>query len=89
VIWDLAIAIVSAAAGFLGMLCLMLAWFGDTHARPIIPGVDGLEAPAGGDVATDEEPLVPMPDHLKTREEIVAWMTTEMPKLTAGIKPRV
>jgi len=28
------------------MLCLMLAWFGDSHARPIIPGVDGLEDPA-------------------------------------------
>jgi len=89
VIWDLAIGIVSAAAGFLGMLFLMLAWFGETHARPIVPGVDGLEEPAGGDFVSGEGPFVPMPEHLKTRDEIVAWMTTELPKLTAALKPRV
>lgn len=25
--------------------------------------------------------LIPMPEHLKTHEEMVAWMTGEMPKL--------
>jgi hypothetical protein len=28
-------------------------------------------------------PFIPMPDGLKTRDEMVAWMTTELPKLTA------
>jgi hypothetical protein len=28
-------------------------------------------------------PFIPMPDNLKTREEMVAWMTRELPKLTA------
>lgn len=26
--------------------------------------------------------FIPMPNHLKTREEMVAWMTKELPKLT-------
>ncbi|WP_414470854.1 hypothetical protein [Microvirga sp. M2] len=28
-------------------------------------------------------PFIPMPEAIKTREEMVAWMTTELPKLTA------
>lgn len=28
-------------------------------------------------------PFILMPDNLKTREEMVAWMTKELPKLTA------
>jgi hypothetical protein len=27
--------------------------------------------------------FIPMPSHLKTNDEMVAWMTTELPKLTA------
>jgi len=81
--------LLSAAAGFLGMLCLMLAWFGDSHARPIIPGVDGLEDPAASDSASGEAPFIPMPSHLNSRDEMVAWFTTELPKLTAAVKPRV
>jgi len=29
----------------------------------------------------DPNVIVPMPDHLKTQEEMVAWMTKEMPKV--------
>ena len=33
-------------------------------------------------------PFIPMPERLKTRDEMVAWMTTELPKLTAKkLKP--
>ena len=33
---------------------------------------------------------IPMPDHLRTKEEMVAWMIDELPKQTAEIfKPRV
>jgi len=88
-LWDLAIALLSAAAGFLGMLCLMLAWFGDGHARPIIPGVDGLEDPAEPDFDNGETSFVSMPNHLNNRDEIVAWLTTEMPKLVSAVKPKV
>jgi hypothetical protein len=30
-----------------------------------------------------EGPFIPMPESLRTREEMVAWMTRELPKLTA------
>ena len=34
-------------------------------------------------------PFIPMPAHLRSADEMVAWMTKELPKLTAGIsKPR-
>lgn len=88
-VWDLAIALLSAAAGFLGMLCLMLAWFGDSHARPITPGVDGLEDPSAPEPVHGEAPFIPMPNHLNSHDEMVAWFTTELPKLTAAAKPRV
>jgi hypothetical protein len=32
--------------------------------------------------------FIVMPDHLKTRDEMVAWMTRELPKLTAEIHQR-
>jgi hypothetical protein len=32
--------------------------------------------------------FIPMPDHLKTHDEMVAWMTRELPKLTAEIHQR-
>jgi hypothetical protein len=28
-------------------------------------------------------PFIPMPNHLKTCDEMVAWMTKELPKITA------
>jgi hypothetical protein len=35
-------------------------------------------------------PFIPMPNHLKTRDEMVAWMTNELPKLTADMQnPRI
>jgi hypothetical protein len=30
--------------------------------------------------------FIPMPNHLKTRDEMVAWMTRELPKLTADMQ---
>lgn len=89
-LWDVVIALVSAAAGFLGMLFMMLAWFGDSHAHPIVPGMDDLD-PATGDAYREpgDGPFIPMPEALKSRDEMVAWMTTELPKLTAAARPRV
>jgi hypothetical protein len=29
-------------------------------------------------------PFIPMPNHLKTRDDMVAWMTKELPRLTAA-----
>lgn len=86
---DLAIAVLGAVAGSLGTLWLMLLCFGDTHAAPVAPFADG---PATG--STDpaagrepEEPFIAMPGHLRTRDEMVAWMVDELPRLTVE-RPR-
>jgi hypothetical protein len=35
-------------------------------------------------------PFIPMPNHLQTRDEMVTWMTKELPKLTAEMQnPRI
>ena len=88
-VFDLAIAVVGAAAGSLGTLWLMLLCFGESHATPIAPFAEG---PAIGDagpaeVGGAEELFIPMPGHLKSRDEMVAWMVDELPRLTAE-RPR-
>ncbi len=38
---------------------------------------------------TASDPFITMPDHLRTNDEVVTWLTKDLPKLTAVIaKPR-
>jgi hypothetical protein len=72
---------------YLGMLWLLLV---RATARPTdhtAPSTAGLidETPEHTPVAVDQEPFIPMPNHLTTRAEMVAWMTEELPKLTEGM----
>jgi hypothetical protein len=39
-------------------------------------------------VAVDQDSFMPMPDHLTTHAEMVAWMTEELPRLTEGMAAR-
>ena len=69
-------------AGFFGMVWLLTGLFGGR--APIVPYAeaftpDGDVHPAAAD---DEAPFIPMPSHLKSHEEMVDWMTTELPRLT-------
>jgi hypothetical protein len=80
VLSDVGIALLAAAGGFVTALWLLLLWVGDGSSPP--------EAPSGSDVVPDwrtcdgdDAPFIPLPDHLKTRAEIVAWMTTDLPRL--------
>lgn len=74
--------------GFAGMVWLLTGLFG-THA-PIVPYAEPFsaeeESPAMPSDA--EEPLISMPEHLKTHAEMVAWMTQELPRLTEGMATR-
>ena len=38
-----------------------------------------------GEAADPSIPFIPMPGHLRTREEMVRWLTDDLPKLTAAI----
>jgi hypothetical protein len=67
--------VVAASAG---TLCMLLLCFGETHADPVIPGEDQMAfRPLEG-----EEEFIAMPGHLKTADEMIGWMTRDLPKLT-------
>lgn len=83
---DLAVSLLVILAGSIGMLLLLLLWFGDGSAALQPEGELDLILDEEGQRAVHnaDDPFIPMPDHLKTRDEMVAWMTKELPKLTAG-----
>lgn len=82
---DLTLALLAVLAGSLGMLWLLLIWFGDGMVNPEIGGhVDPiLGAPDQPAIYSSYEPYIPMPEDLRTSDEMVAWMTKELPRLTA------
>ncbi len=91
---DLAIALLAAGAGFLGMLFLLLLWFGErtTSSFDLSPDVLDPILGARDRVAIYDVggPFIPMPGHLNTRDEMVRWMAEDLPKLTAELpKPPV
>jgi len=87
VIADLTVSVLVVLAGAIGMLLLLLTWFGSRTITPEIE--DDLDPILGArdPVAIYEShgPFIPMPDHLKTSDQMVAWMTQELPKLTADL----
>ena len=84
---DLAISVLVVLAGAIGMLLLLLVWFG---GRTIVPEFEVDLDPINGPrdpVAIYEShgPFIPMPEHLKTHDQMIAWMTQELPRLTADM----
>lgn len=81
---DVAIAVLASLAGLTAAVWLLLLWVGDGALDPrddlTLDPILGVRHPIG--IYRSEEPFIPMPSHLKTREEMVAWMTGELPKLT-------
>lgn len=75
------ILLLAPIAGFFTALWLLLLWLGDGRGSEaqvhdgFVSGDEGFIGPQETD-----EPFVPMPGHLKTREEMVVWMTKELPK---------
>ncbi|MET0743740.1 MAG: hypothetical protein ABWY78_10255 [Microvirga sp.] len=84
---DLAIALAAILAGSLGMLLLLLLWFGDAHARPVTPFDEDPIVGPRDPIAIYEShgPFIPMPETLRTHDAMVEWMTKELPKLTAEL----
>ncbi|WP_046861869.1 hypothetical protein [Microvirga massiliensis] len=90
-ILDVLVAILAAVAGFLAAIWLLVLWAGERTGAafdrspepldPIIGPRDRIVICDGG------EPFIPMPEHLRTQDEMIAWMTKELPKLTARETP--
>ncbi len=83
-LFDLAIALSAAILGFIAALWLLLLWVGDGAVAPENTWLDPImgERDRVG-IYESYGPFVPMPEHLKTHDEMVAWMTKELPRLTA------
>jgi hypothetical protein len=81
---DVAIAVLAAFAGLTAAVWFLLLWVGDGAMDPredhSLDPILGARHPIG--IYSSEETFISMPSHLKTREEMVAWMTGELPKLT-------
>lgn len=86
-IGDIAIALMAVLGGSVGMLFLLLLLFGDGNDAPMTRHAEDPFLDAEGLAAADRThgPFIPMPDHLKTKDEMVAWMTRELPRLTANL----
>jgi hypothetical protein len=90
VVADFTLALLSVVAGFLGMLLLLVTWFGGRMIEPegetdLDPILGLRDQPA---IHEAQAAFVPMPRHLTTHQEMVSWMTREMPKLLADPSSR-
>jgi hypothetical protein len=85
VIADIAVALLASIAGFITALWLLLLWIGESGSASetecILDPILGARDQAA--IYASHSSFIPMPDHLKTRDEMVTWMTEELPKLTA------
>jgi hypothetical protein len=77
--------------GWIGALALLFLWTFSQLLRPdrVHSAVDPITGardrravyrPSGPLIQPHPNVLVPIPDHLTTQEEMVAWMTKEMPE---------
>ena len=88
---DLVISLLAIVLGTLGMLLLLLMGFGGMTIEPELESAVGpiLDPKDHATIYDIDGPFIPIPDHLKTADEMVAWMTRDMPRLTAEAqKPR-
>ncbi len=89
---SLTLDLLIALAALISAIGLALLWF---TPRTMMPPSLPAAAPDPVIGAKDQtalhdskSPFITMPDHLKTHAEMVAWMTRELPKLTAEIHQR-
>jgi hypothetical protein len=87
VVSSIELAILVALAGLTGFIGLRLMWV--SHRPPVLrrtrrSAIDPIMGPRDRIAIYDSGgSFIPMPDHLKTKDEMVSWMTKELPKLTA------
>jgi hypothetical protein len=88
----LTLALLFALAALISATGFVLMWFSpQTAMPPSLPAATTDPVLGTKDQIILPDPkstFIPMPDHLKTHEEMVAWMARELPKLTAEIHQR-
>ncbi len=82
----LLLAFLGAAAIFLMPIWVCRRTTDPTITSPIDPILGAKDQAAIHDTDTS---FIPMPDHVRTNDEVVTWLTKDLPKLTIVIaKPR-
>jgi hypothetical protein len=80
------LACLGAAAIFLVPFWVSRRTTNPTIVSPIDPILGARDQAAIHDTDTS---FIPMPDHLRTNDEVVTWLTKDLPNITAVIaKPR-
>jgi hypothetical protein len=84
---DVAVALILMILLGAGSLGLLVVWLGEPRASrwPFSSrGIDPIRGPQDRVAIHDAaEPFIEMPPHIKSHDEMVRWMTKELPKLTA------
>jgi hypothetical protein len=90
---DFELVLMTALAGLAGVIGLRFMWISHRIPMPRTIKHTAIDPIAGAKdrvaVFDPDGSFIPMPNHLKTNDEMVAWMTEELPKLAAGkARPR-
>jgi ABC-type phosphate transport system auxiliary subunit len=92
VVESLTLALLLGLAALISAMGLAFMWFTTRTMMPLsLPAAT--TAPVLGakdrrEIHDPKSPFIQMPAYLKTHDEMVAWMTRELPKLTAEIHQR-
>ncbi len=65
-------------------------WLSRGSTDPTITSLVGPVLGASDQAAIQDSDisLIPMPDHLTTRDEMVTWLIHDLPRLTSGLRER-
>jgi hypothetical protein len=89
VVADVELALLVALAGLAGAIGFHFMWISHripTPRRIRHTAIDPITGTRDHIAIYDTGgSFIPMPNHLKTSDEMVAWMTKELPKLTARL----
>jgi hypothetical protein len=86
---DFAVTLLLACLGTAAVF-LVLFWPSRGSTDPAITSLVGpiLGANDQAAIQDSDTSLIPMPDHLRTKDEMVTWLIQELPRLTSGLRER-
>jgi hypothetical protein len=86
---DFAVTLLLACLGAAAVF-LVLFWPSRGSTAPALTSLVGPILGANDEAAIhgSDTSLIPMPDHLRTKDEMVTWLIQELPRLTSGLRER-
>jgi hypothetical protein len=82
---DVAASLIMTFVALLGLFLIAMWRRGQlTHPQIKSPAIPD-RGTAEQMIATDTDSFIPMPDYLRTKDEMVAWMTYDLPRLISEL----